>query len=249
MKLYLLILLPIIAATAACSNVPSHSNIQYDNEFSRSKMDFWLPKSSEPTPVIVVFHGGGFRTGDKSRIPFKERFLGFRDKGIAIVSVGYPLIGDKSQTTEIGKNSRDAIFANTVKAIHFIKKNAKAYNLDTDRMAVAGSSAGAKIATHLTYRENLGFSLCIAIEQPLNPEKEIQAIKKGDPPIIFYTRSAPNDHIHNPSYPRLIHKHCQRVGVTSYLVGGKKSGLPQVPEGQSFVDYASKILFNTWKKP
>ena len=47
------------------SQTPTKKDIRYSQEFERSILDLWLAESKKPTPLVVNFHGGGFRMGDK----------------------------------------------------------------------------------------------------------------------------------------------------------------------------------------
>ena len=49
----------------AQSQAPTKKDIRYSQEFERSILDLWLAESKKPTPLVVNFHGGGFRMGDK----------------------------------------------------------------------------------------------------------------------------------------------------------------------------------------
>ncbi|HID23161.1 MAG TPA: hypothetical protein EYP14_12270, partial [Planctomycetaceae bacterium] len=43
---------------------PDFANVSY-GPHERNVLDFWKAKAKSPTPVLVFFHGGGFRDGDK----------------------------------------------------------------------------------------------------------------------------------------------------------------------------------------
>jgi hypothetical protein len=42
---------------------PTHSDLRYSGDYNRSQLDLWLADSKKPTPLVVNFHGGGFRKG------------------------------------------------------------------------------------------------------------------------------------------------------------------------------------------
>ena len=52
------------------SQTPTKTNIRYSQKFERSELDLWLAESKKPTPLVINFHGGGFR-GETS-VPFKK---------------------------------------------------------------------------------------------------------------------------------------------------------------------------------
>jgi carboxylesterase type B len=53
------------AAFADVSVQATHSDIPYSEGYERSKFDIWIPQSESPTPLVLFFHGGGFRGGEK----------------------------------------------------------------------------------------------------------------------------------------------------------------------------------------
>src|SRR5215469_11191212 len=52
--------------------LPAHRNVRY-GPHERNVLDVWRarprPGSSGGTPIVVFFHGGGFRQGDKASVP------------------------------------------------------------------------------------------------------------------------------------------------------------------------------------
>ena len=52
---------------------PTYADVRYSEEYDRSKLDIWLAESDTPTPLVINFHGGGFRHGDKGSF---QRFIG-----------------------------------------------------------------------------------------------------------------------------------------------------------------------------
>jgi acetyl esterase/lipase len=92
---------------------------------------------------MIWIHGGGFRRGDKSEGRLFSRF--FTGNGIHYVTLNYRL-------------SQDAIapacFHDCAKALQFIRRNAKEWNIDPTRMAVGGGSAGAGLSQWLAYSQD-----------------------------------------------------------------------------------------------
>ncbi|MFZ5939810.1 MAG: alpha/beta hydrolase fold domain-containing protein [Bacteroidota bacterium] len=100
-------------------------------------LDLFLPEKPEgELPVVVCIHGGGWASGNKSHlVPLAQQLAA---RGFAGISVEYRL-------------SPEALYpagVNDIKtAIKWLKANAPAYHLDTARIAVLGTSAGATLAT------------------------------------------------------------------------------------------------------
>src|SRR5881396_2297342 len=47
---------------------PDVANARY-GPHERNVLDVWKAKSSQPAPIVVFIHGGGFTQGDKSGVP------------------------------------------------------------------------------------------------------------------------------------------------------------------------------------
>ena len=97
----------------------------------RNVLDLWKakPKSgpNKSTPVVIFFHGGAFRTGDKSHVPatLLEMCL---DAGISVASANYRL----SETAAFPAPMLDG-----ARAIQFVRKNAIELGIDPKRIFAA----------------------------------------------------------------------------------------------------------------
>jgi acetyl esterase/lipase len=127
---------------------PGIANIRY-GPHDRNVLDLWKAKPGRAegasTPLVVFFHGGGFRSGDKSTIP---PWLVIRclDAGISVASANYRL----SQTAPFPAPMLDG-----ARAIQFMRHNARDLGIDPARIAASGSSAGAGIALWVGFHDDL----------------------------------------------------------------------------------------------
>lgn len=130
--------------TAQAQDVrPTHANVNY-GPHERNVMDAWLVESDSPAPVLVSIHGGGFGKGDKRVSPgLLRRCL---DSQIAVVAITYRY---SSQSIA------PAQFEDAARAVQFIRHQAKEWNVDSQRMAATGSSAGAGLALWLGFHDDL----------------------------------------------------------------------------------------------
>ncbi|SKB36491.1 Acetyl esterase/lipase [Acetoanaerobium noterae] len=113
-------------------------DIAYADKSQTQKLDIYLPNEGEgPFPVIVAIHGGAFKMGSKTGGDLTSMFESL-NRGYAVVAVDYRLSGE-------------AIFpaaVNDIKAsIRFIRQNASDYNLNPDKIALWGDSAGGNLAS------------------------------------------------------------------------------------------------------
>lgn len=226
---------------------PTYNNLRYSTGYERSTMDLWLPDGDEPAPLIVVFHGGSFRGGNKEdHMPYRRQLLPLLKEGVAVASVGYPLIGDQGEGDVIGQMDYHKILRETAKSIRYLQDHAGELGLDAKRFVVGGISAGAIIAEYLTYAEPLGITVCLGLEQPYAVQFVVGVIEKGEAPLILCTFSSEDDRTHHPSYARTLKEHCDRVGVTCFLYGNGRNGLPAIPDEQALIPRAMEIVRAVW---
>lgn len=121
-------------------------NIPYvGNNNIRQMLDIAYPSVGKaPYKTIVLFHGGGWMSGNKQSETIASIFLA-TTQGYAIVSVNYRL----SDEVKWPKPLHDA-----KAAIRFIRANADKYQLDTRKLVVWGASAGGHIAEMLAATNN-----------------------------------------------------------------------------------------------
>jgi len=108
----------------------------------RQRLDLYLPKArktDKPLPVVVWIHGGAWRGGDKrSGGRMLADLVG--SGNYAGVSVGYRLTGEAIWPVQIHDCKA---------AVRWIRANAGRLNLDPQRIAVWGSSAGGHLVAML----------------------------------------------------------------------------------------------------
>ncbi|MSU50598.1 MAG: alpha/beta hydrolase [Opitutus sp.] len=125
---------------AVPAGVKAYRNVPYvDGGHERQVLDLFVPDGgARPLPVIIWIHGGGWTNGDKNGCPPLRQ--GFAQNGYAIASFNYRL-------------SQHAIFPAQIEdckaAIRWLRAHAKEYNLNADRFAVWGSSAGGHLVAFL----------------------------------------------------------------------------------------------------
>ena len=118
-------------------NIPYYSSsVNQSDSYIREKclLDVYYPGNAKNFPVIVWFHGGGLKSGDKA-LP-----EGLIQKEIGIVSVGYRLF----PTVKCPKYLEDA-----AAAVAWVFNNIKKYGGDPGLIFIAGHSAGAYLTSML----------------------------------------------------------------------------------------------------
>lgn len=112
------------------------------NENPKQMVDVYLPKkrnSEKPLPVIALIHGGGWVNGD--RLGYAAQAIQLARTGdYAAVTVGYRLTKEAHWPAQVHDCKA---------AIRWIRAHAKELNLDADKIAVWGSSAGGHLSSLL----------------------------------------------------------------------------------------------------
>lgn len=100
----------------------------------RQTLDIRSPQGRTDAPVLVLFHGGDFATGDKADVAVWPEALA---AGIAVVRVNTRLSGSAKWPAQ----TDDALAA----IIH-LQREARALGIDPARLVVMGQGAGATLA-------------------------------------------------------------------------------------------------------
>jgi acetyl esterase/lipase len=111
----------------------------------KQRFDLWLAESDEPTPLILFIHGGGFRGGDKQGINLGV-LRQAQANGISYASLNYRL------TPEI---TSPQPFLDCALALQTIRDRAEEWNIDPERIASTGGSAGAGISLWLAFHDDM----------------------------------------------------------------------------------------------
>lgn len=98
-------------------------------------LDLFRPEKPGKYPVLLLIHGGGWRSGNKSMdVPMAQQIA---SKGYVTAAVEHRL-------------SMEALYPAAVydikAAVRFLRANARKYNIDPKRIAIGGSSAGGQLA-------------------------------------------------------------------------------------------------------
>jgi acetyl esterase/lipase len=128
---------PLLAA-APKGDLVVEKDIRY-GEHERNLVDVYRPHGVENAAVLVYVHGGGYRTGDRdlNALVYANVPTYFARHGLLAMNATYRLAPEASWPS--GAEDMRALVA-------WIRRNARAYGGDPDRIFLMGHSAG---ATHV----------------------------------------------------------------------------------------------------
>ena len=122
---------------------PTHENVVY-GPHARNVLDFWEADGAGPRPLLVYIHGGGWIGGDKRRTEAQLR--PFLEKGVSYAAINYRLTSQAPLPAPVHDAAR---------AIQFIRSKAVDWNVDPDRIALTGNSAGACTSMWILLHDDL----------------------------------------------------------------------------------------------
>lgn len=123
------------------------ANEKYGNH-ERNTFDLWLAKSEKPTPLVVYIHGGGFVGGDKSKYYQSHDWERFLENGISIATINYRFMNEAPYGILASMND-------SKRFVQYIRYNAQKYNIDKEKIACSGGSAGAGTSLWLAFSDDM----------------------------------------------------------------------------------------------
>jgi acetyl esterase/lipase len=193
----------------------------------RQKLDLFVRQDlkKENLPLVVWVHGGGWQHGDKKsarrddrlpRILQTARYLG--------ASINYRLSNQAKWPAQI---------QDCQEAIRWLRANGSNYGINTDKIAVWGSSAGGHLASMLGVLSNLKTSETAPFEKGQKPSGRVQAV------INYY---GPSSFLRMDDYPSKIVHHSPNSPESELL------GFP-IRQKQELADQASPLHHVTKNLP
>ncbi len=108
---------------------PTRQDVKY-GDHPKQLINFWRVDSDRPLGVLLNIHGGGWMGGKKNQ-SIHSRDL---KKGYHHESISYPLVNEGAV--------QPAMLDSALRAVQFLRSKAKEWNIDPQRIAVSGGSAG-----------------------------------------------------------------------------------------------------------
>jgi acetyl esterase/lipase len=134
------------AEAANAGPVKEQLNIEYGRVGGRPLLlDLYSPPDlNRPVPGVLFIHGGGWEQGDKG--DYKIYTTYFASQGYVVGTVGYRL----------KKEAKYPAAIEDVKcAVRWMRSNAESLQVDPDRIAVIGGSAGGHLAMMIGYSSDV----------------------------------------------------------------------------------------------
>ena len=132
---------------ASRNNCASKIGIRKDLEYSRAggeslRLDACVPDGNGPFPAVILVHGGGWTSGDKTK-GVDPLFAPFSKSGLGWFSINY---------RHAPKHRYPAAVEDVEAAIRWVKEHAAEFKVDPKRLALLGESAGGHLVAMAVVR-------------------------------------------------------------------------------------------------
>ena len=146
------LMLLIIISISVISNAQNGKQVVLfeDSTRSNAKLHLYLTKTSESKPTVLIMPGGGYQmlAMDHEGIAVAEWF---QSKGVNAIILEYSL-----GKFDGSGNKHPKMLNEAKRAMRLIRYNAKSWNVDSDKIAVLGFSAGGHLASTLATHSDSG---------------------------------------------------------------------------------------------
>ena len=205
------------------------------------KLDVYAPDNDFLNrPIVVLIHGGGFRSGSKEKPPFIAMSNFFASRGWVVFNINYRLLRDFGSIPEVwgAYVDKETIPSKRLqnKAVYPALRDAKAalrwlianklqYGINTDYITVGGGSAGAYSAIGVGMTENEDYRDELTVDQDptllstnLNEMFEVKTILNfwGGKKCVDAINILKNKQLYNKNNPSLFTAHGTNDPIVTY---------------------------------
>lgn len=152
---------PTITKVEIPKSIQEYKNLVYKTVDSTSlKLDIYSPKAlKNDAPLIIFIHGGAWEKGKKSNV--LHYLISYAKKGYITATIQYRLSGVAKYPAQL---------LDVSDAVKWLKLHAKEYNINVNKVAIAGGSAGAHLAMLYAY------STSCNIQDRIGTSNNVQAV-------------------------------------------------------------------------
>jgi acetyl esterase/lipase len=207
--------------------------------------DLRLPKNVKPGadgyPVVVFLHGGGW-TADWTIGHSEQLVEALSNEGIATWNVEYRRLGNAG-------GGYPGTFIDVAKGLDFLRTIASKYQLNLNRVVVAGHSSGGHLALWLAGRRNLPKTSKLYVSDPLPVAGVVAlaavadlegALTIGDRKDALQLLHVSDANAAGPLWPETNPMRLLPFGVPQVLIVGSKDGPWRVTITKNFAQVATE---------
>jgi len=143
-----------VAQVSTAKDIPATlADVPY-GPHPKQVLNFWkapTATAAQPAPVLFYIHGGGWRGGDRSHVSALLKPM--LDAGVSVVSISYRFIPEaeaEKVTPPVMAPMMDA-----ARALQTVRSKAAEWQIDKQRIAAAGLSAGGCTSLWLAFHDDM----------------------------------------------------------------------------------------------
>ncbi|QEF98371.1 acetyl esterase [Stieleria maiorica] len=130
---------------------PTDFDVAY-GDHPKQVLHFWKAESETPTPLLFFIHGGGWMAGGRMS-GLLNMLPEMLDAGISVVSVEYRFIPEATADGVVPPVKGP--LHDAARALQFVRSKADQWNIDPQRIAASGGSAGACSSLWLAFHPDM----------------------------------------------------------------------------------------------
>lgn len=236
-------------AQAPAAPYAVQENVEFSHDPVSLKLDAHIPPGKGPFPAVILVHGGGWTSGDKTAGFIRPLFPVLDQTGYAWFTIDYRLAPKSPYTAQV---------EDVEHAIAFVKEHAKEYKVKPDQIALMGESAGAHLVNLVGARNrppaqvaavvsfygpiNIMDTLRLKPGDPVSPglkavfqitaldEAGVKTMREGSPDSYIHAQSAPFLFIHGTKDEAVPYAQAT-LGMELFKKAGVPCDLITVPDG------------------
>jgi poly(3-hydroxybutyrate) depolymerase len=235
------------------ANVTLTSNIVYGSAVNGSsqtitlRLDLYEPTGDTigPRPLIIWVHGGSFSGGDKTSAELVDEANVFAKKGYVNASINYRLepggcsAGGPTPTCILAITEAQQDAQN---AVRYFRTNAATYDIDVDRIAIGGSSAGAITALNVGFATSSTPDAAVAAAVSLSGAVIGPQVNAGDAPSLLFHGTS--DSIVPYQWAVNTYNAATNAGLDTFLTTWVGAGhVPYVQHRTEILDQTTNFLW------
>ena len=201
---------------------------------------------SRSGPLIVFVHGGSFRFGNRTSPEIVDEATTFARMGYVTASISYRLSANGCSSAIPTNECLLAITHardDAQDAVAFLRANASTYGIDTSRIAIAGTSAGAITAVNVAFSNEVDPMSQVRAAVSLSGASILTTPNPGDAPVFLLHGTADFVVPYQWAVNTRRRRHRRRcAGRADQLPGRRPRALPRPPPGDPRPDEELPLL-------
>lgn len=186
---------PVFTTVTKTADVQYGTAVNQQNVTVNLLADIYRPSGDTVSsrPLVIFVHGGSFCCGSKTSPEILDEADYLAKRGYVTASISYRLA---TRGCSAGGVTAECVIAiaqareDAQTAISWFRAHAAAYGVDTSRIAIAGTSAGAITAADVAFASSANPDTAVRAAVSLSGANTLQTPNAGDAPLLLFHGTA-----------------------------------------------------------